>query len=376
MDSSTTTRIKQAVARLRRPFTRLAVPDAVRLPLQTVIAVLCAYYVMRTLGLPDVSWGAFSALFVVRASLEGTAGEACARVAGALVGIVIGVALVAADPFPWPIPWTIAIGVALMGVIAVRWPLLNYGLVTVAIITVEPGGDVLAGAWDKSLAIMVGSISGVLAALAVLPLSAGRQARFKLAESLDVLGDVLYECSATFVDCNAKPRFHARSTIEPAAEYAREMLHETRYSPLRGWAGAHGMKRVLQCVDALWRSLPILDRATGRPLSDQTCQRFGKSFSAMAEAYRDDLHRLAEDIRNPGQPAEAVHIHTALKRLEAVAGDEAALRELSEREREAVNVARWAWRMMVEATDALQAEIQRTRRTMGKPPIDARQTED
>lgn len=54
--------------------------DGVRLPLQTVGAVLLAYAWMTWQRMPDVAWGAFSALFVVRATIEGTVTEAIARI--------------------------------------------------------------------------------------------------------------------------------------------------------------------------------------------------------------------------------------------------------------------------------------------------------
>ncbi|NRF50221.1 FUSC family protein, partial [Pseudomonas stutzeri] len=49
---------------------------------------------MKWQDLPDIAWGAFSALFVVRASVEGTIGEATGRILGALIGIALGVSLV------------------------------------------------------------------------------------------------------------------------------------------------------------------------------------------------------------------------------------------------------------------------------------------
>lgn len=54
--------------------------DGVRLPLQTVGAVLLAYAWMTWQRMPAVAWGAFSALFVVRATIEGTVTEAIARI--------------------------------------------------------------------------------------------------------------------------------------------------------------------------------------------------------------------------------------------------------------------------------------------------------
>jgi hypothetical protein len=72
--------------------------------------------------------------------------------------------------------------------LSIRWPALSYSLVTATILTVTPHADILAGALNKTLAIVVGSIAGILSAFAVLPLSARYSTRYNLAASLQLYG--------------------------------------------------------------------------------------------------------------------------------------------------------------------------------------------
>ncbi len=321
--------LRWTLARLHRDHRRRqsrSLPDTVRLPLQTVAAVLCAYFAMRWLDHPDLSWAAFSALFVVRASMEGTATEAWTRVAGALVGVLIGVALVSWQPLDGDARWAIvAAGVGIMGVVAARWPILNYGLVTVAIITVEPDANLLGDAWGKSTAIMVGSLSGVLAALAVLPLSAGRQARQALARSLHALADSVDICAKTLLDCHAPQRQTRHRSVHPDAEAAREILLHTRLPRWSAHTDSHAVTKLLECVDGLWRTLPLLDRATERPLSEQACTRHAESFGALASAVRRDLRHMASLLNQRGSEPRPLACVPAREQLSWALFDEAAV---------------------------------------------------
>lgn len=332
--------------------------DSYRLSLQTVVAVVLAYGLTVAFRLPDLSWAAFSALFVVRGTLDGTLWEAASRVTGAIAGALLGVGLLYSLGTLWPQVAVMALGVGLMSLLVIRWPSLSYGLVTVAILTVTPEPDAMGGAWDKVLAIVTGSVSGVLASVIVLPRSARRRARHKLAESVEQLGTVLKDCAATFTNCEASPRLDSRSTVDPATEAARDLLMQASSSPLRGLRRARLGEDILRRVDELWRAVPVLDRATSTPLTAAACDRLAPRFDELAQAYCEDTGRLAQAIRakamDKGQTLDSVEhfaqlgdaLHEALEQ-----GD------LERRDRDAVLVAHWAWRVVIEQTQALVQEL-------------------
>ncbi|MEI2418262.1 FUSC family protein [Orrella sp. JC864] len=328
---------------------RLVWKDELRLALQTVAAVLLAYHVARWQALPDLSWAAFSALFVVRASAEGTVGEAGARMLGALAGVCIGVtfALLANGLLDQTV--SILAGVGLMSYLVARKPILSYGLVTAVILTVTPDPDVITGAWDKVVAIGTGSLCGACAGLTVLPISARRRARNKIAESLEMLGELARTCTATFIDCRASPRQEGYSTVDPSSETAREMLAQARAGLLHR-RSARPAGQVLARVDGLWRTVPLLDRATQLPLSETACQAVGHAFEALAQAFAQDMRSLAAALRQRRAPHASLRTGPAMQELE----DALARHALPDTDREAARITRWAWRQLIHEQRALE----------------------
>ena len=64
---------------------------------------------------------------------------------------------------------------------------MSYGLVTVTMLILAPGIDVIEGAFVKALEIGLGSLCGTLAVALVLPRTAHRQADEHIARALECL---------------------------------------------------------------------------------------------------------------------------------------------------------------------------------------------
>jgi len=172
----------------------LLASDEHRVSVQTTAAVLLAFVATLFMGRENMSWGVFSALFVVQASVGGTVSSGLERVAGAILGAAVGVlaVLLPIDGLMGTLV-SLLIGVSVMSLVSARWPKLAYGLVTVTIIIVAPDFYVVEGAMEKIAAIGIGSACGVAAALAVFPVSARRRADRHLAEALRGCGRLLDE---------------------------------------------------------------------------------------------------------------------------------------------------------------------------------------
>src|SRR5690606_39300367 len=127
-------------------------------------AVGLAYASMVWLNLPEIAWAAFSALFVLRTSVEGTVGEAWGRVLGALIGVVLGVGCVlACRLLDLPVVLGAVAGVGVAAYLSMGWQALSYSLVTVTAVTVEPAAGELAGGLVNTVAVGVANARGVLA---------------------------------------------------------------------------------------------------------------------------------------------------------------------------------------------------------------------
>lgn len=328
--------------------------DGVRLPLQTVAAVLLAYGWMTWRQMPDVAWGAFSALFVVRATVEGTVGEAAARILGAMIGVALGMALVPlAAAANLPAPWSIVAGVGAAACLSMRWPTLNYSLVTATILTVTPDADIVAGAVNKTLAIVVGSIAGILAAFAVLPLSARHSMRYNLASSLQLYGELLVEWAAALNEGRARPRPRDKPALEHAHWRARDMARQSQSLPMHflGWdTQAH---RLQERIEELWLTVPLMERVGGVELTDNVCRRLGPALHEVAQAARQQIDGLALAIRHKATEAPMCRTGESFARLDEVVQEAAGGGGFTPQERAAVDLIRWSWHEVTRELDAL-----------------------
>lgn len=328
--------------------------DAFRLPVQTVAAVLLAFVWMRWRQMPEISWGAFSALFVVRASVEGTVGEASARVLGALIGVVLGVSMVlAADAAGASPVWAIVVGVACAAYLSMRWPMLSYSLVTVTILTVTPDGDILGGALDKTLAIAVGSASGILAALAVLPLSARYSARWNLAASIDAYGDMLVDWAAAFNEARQRPRLHDRPIMERARWRARDMVTQAGAFPLDKLSSHLSVYQLNERIEGLWRTAPIMERAGSFVLSERTCHALGPALHDVAAALKEQIGCLTEALREKAYTQPCHVPASALSALDAAIEEALHWPDCDAAEKQAIGVIRWIWQEVAREVEDL-----------------------
>ncbi|HYG42654.1 MAG TPA: FUSC family protein [Bordetella sp.] len=346
--------LKQQAAACRAALTH----DDIRLPLQTAAAVLLAYACMAWLKLPDIAWGAFSALFVVRASVEGTVGEATGRILGALIGMGLGVLLVLlSQSEDIPAAWSIVGGVGLAAYISIRWPTLSYSLVTVTMLTVAPDDDIVGGALQKTLAIVIGSASGILAAAAVMPLSAHRNVCVNLAASIEAYGDLLAQWASALGESRTRPRLHNQSVMEQARRRARDMALQVHTFPADLLYRHTLIHRLHERIDGLWRTATLMERAGSLPLSENVCRRLGPALEKVATATRKQIEGLAEAVRQEGRGTAPRQATAPLERLNGIIEDAMEQQALDSREKEAVEVIRWAWHEVAQELDALAEHL-------------------
>lgn len=327
--------------------------DGVRLPLQNIAAVLLAYAWMTWQDYPEIAWGAFSALFVVRASVEGTVSEAVARLMGAFIGVALGVSLVLVSRSTTMSPLgSILIGVGIAAYLSARWNTLSYSLVTVTILTVAPDNDILGGAYHKSIAIVIGSLSGVAASIAVLPLSAHLSMRSNLATSIEIYGDLLVDWAAAMNEGRLRPDVSDRPAMEHARWRANDMAYQSHAFPISFWKrnAAHPL---ITDLDGLWRTVPLMKRVGGLALSDNICRRLGPALDELAAAAKEQIAGLARAVRDRGSESPGCHTSEPFNRLNRIV--ESAMREnaFDAAELEAVELIRWVWHEVALELDRL-----------------------
>lgn len=271
--------------------------DEIRIPLQTTAAVLLAFIATLFMSRENMSWGVFSALFVVQVSIGGTVTAGVYRIVGAVLGAVIGVAAVllpgAGDGATL---LRLVVGVITMSVISYRWPQLAYGLVTVAIIIVSPDFYVLEGAMAKILAIGIGSLSGMIAAAAMFPVSAHRRADYHLEQTLHGCGDWLAECMTSLIGKKVEEKHGTIETISYHLSRTREITNYVYTGGMSIGAPLTFPKDILQEIEHFRDTLVLVDRFRERPLSDPMPIEMQKRMQAFAQIACSQVNQLAVAI--------------------------------------------------------------------------------
>lgn len=282
--------------------------DEVRIPIQTAAAVLLAYLLTSLLmEKEEVSWAAFSALFVVQASIGGTIGAALGRIAGAMLGAVIAVVLVmlfGAGQGGTLI--ALLLGVGLMSFLSAKWPVLAYGLVTVTIIAVAPDFYLVEGAFKKVLAIAIGSACGMIAAFAILPVLARRTEQGYLAAALRHCGAYVLECTACLVRDKPDKDRKSQDAIQRSIERARLMAREARIeekTPAMGFSPFS--QSLLPEIERFAYTLTLVDRFSDKPMSEVLCQDTKEALLELARAVQSCLERIADAVE-AGQTCEEI----------------------------------------------------------------------
>jgi uncharacterized membrane protein YccC len=233
-----------AAARQRR--------DMLRIGLQTALAAAATYGAATWLGLPQVSMAVISALFTIQISADASFAGALGRLAGAVIGIALGLA---ATWTTGPVLVGLVLAVALANAVAAVRPGLRYAAVTAAIVALDPSPEI-RGALETAALVLIGTVAGFAASLAVFPV-------FDRNRAADMLRNTLADC-ATLLELIAggaererREALHGRFLGH--LQTVRARIAQSRFR-LRAAEGTR-LRRAADAVESLWHTLVVLDRA-------------------------------------------------------------------------------------------------------------------
>ncbi|MDJ0386941.1 FUSC family protein [Roseomonas sp. E05] len=301
--------------------------QAIRFAVQTVAAVLVSYGLATVLALPDVSWAIFSALFVIQSSIGGTVSAAADRMAGALLGAVMALACIFVIGIgEWRTVLALVAGVGAMALVAGARPQFSYGLVTVAILILAPGTQVVEDALLKVAAIALGSAAGALASVLVLPRRAHLAAEQHLARAVAGCGALLSACMAKMLARDAPDLRAVHASISDELTLAGKMSRQSRLR-LRLGSEQRRPSELLRQVERLWYTLALVDRLSGEPLPEQARRLLAEPVRDAAREAEDFLRKTGDALARmqPPPPADRFHdricaIAAAMDRLHREGG--------------------------------------------------------
>ena len=282
--------------------------DPARLGVQTAAAGAGTWFVMQKLGLPHTSWAVISALFVVQPSLDGTFTAAVGRMAGALVGTVVGLATVIL--FGGQDLTALRLALAAIGVnlVAHFRPNMSYGVVAASVIALEADPQVVGGAAERAIAIMLGAAVGAVAAVAVWPDSARARANRSLRRALATCRDLLGESLQAALGEDSQDRAATRDRFLVELREARQAGASVRL----GRRKRPCVSEAVEGVERLWHALVLIQRALehepsrGLTTENELGQSVDEARSA-ACAYLSaiEAHGTNEAVRGPAERLKA-----------------------------------------------------------------------
>ena len=272
--------------------------EPLRLAAQTTVGATAAYLIAQHAGLPEPSWSVFSALFVIQASVGGTIQSAVWRIMGACLGLVLGLAAIfLLGSGGWDTLWSLMAGSAAMGFVAAAKPGLSYGLVTVTMLILAPGIEVIEGAFIKAVEIALGAVCGATASLVVFPRAAHRQADLHLAEALDRMADFL-KSNATSIEAGADvDLLTLQSAIEHELQSAHEMAAQAHRRFVPGRRDQGERDDLYKKLQRFWYTLTLIDRLRKPSIQTGLKTAVPMPLIAVMKQASDHLHRLADGVR-------------------------------------------------------------------------------
>ncbi|MBT9372236.1 FUSC family protein [Rhizobium sp. CSW-27] len=295
-------RIPAAGHRLAR-LLRTVDTVALRVALQAAAAAVLAYLAASLSGLPQPSWAVFSALFTVQSSLDGTIGSAIFRIAGGALGLVVGLAAIGlVGTGGWLTVATLVIGILPMALLAGLRPNLSYGLVTVTMLILAPGLEVLANALLKATEIGLGALCGAVAATLLLPRSARHAEDRHLAVALRQLGALM---ERALLDM-ARGRRHDASPRHKAIGEALQAARDTASAGphfLPGGRTRRARDRLVGCIERLWYTLSILDRLQQAFAPAPLPREAARPIARLAQDCGRLMRQLAGSVERANRPA-------------------------------------------------------------------------
>lgn len=236
--------------------------DIIRVALQSMIAALLAYAIMRQLGLyANLSWAIIGALFTIHGSLDATLGAGLRRLLAAAIGAAIGIGIVYFFSGFQLMPVRIALVAAITNALAASRPELDYAAAAGAVVALQPTAD-LDGAIGTALAVGVGGAAGAVASVTIWPELGRHRAQRLLASALRhgqrMIDLTLNDLTRDLSKEEREERREARRLMITDLEAASATAKEVRFrQQLRSGASIH---RFTQEMERLWHSLVIVER--------------------------------------------------------------------------------------------------------------------
>ena len=228
--------------------------DAARLALQSAVAAAAMFSLMQATGMAEKFVGVLSAVLVVQPSIGNTLVKAWERFAATLIGIVIGGACLWIMPDGYGSAAALALSMLVLNAVTAFRPAWRYGVVAAVALALGSDADIAATALDRSLAIGIGVVIGVIVSFVIWPDSAEKRSDRFTRSALRACADCLDRAIDAAARDETSDLSEVRSRYLSAIGSAREAASNIRFADRE-----RPLERV-RAVERFYHAILILER--------------------------------------------------------------------------------------------------------------------
>lgn len=253
--------------------------DVFRLGLQSAVAAVSVYLIMRWLGWSEMFVALISAVFILQQSSDGSFNAGLQRLLATAIGSAVGIVCLFALPAGWGTATALAITMFILNGVSVARPGWQYGAVAAVALSLGAEQDVIQVTVDRGLAIGLGVVVGVIVSLVVWPEFARKRFDRHISRATRALSDRLEQVTEAIshdtdpVRATADRRYHqAFNVAEDSANAIRVGEKQTAHN-------------VLGKLRRVYNSTLILDRTLegGYTLADEKQAEIGDLLERVRE---------------------------------------------------------------------------------------------
>lgn len=227
--------------------------DTIRLALQSSIAAVLTYLVMRSMNLPEMFIGVLSAVIVIQPTVGNALLEGRDRFLSTLVGSALGLACFMLIPNHYGTLVALSVSVLVLHLVAGFKPEWRYGVVAAIALSLGSENDAWQAATDRSIALGLGVSIGLVVNFVVWPDLAGRRARRHMKLALNA---AVQRLGLSVEDAQSE-------SARDQSEYQRQFhinLNAARDAAESAFGDTEQLLDQIQHTERLYNSVLILNR--------------------------------------------------------------------------------------------------------------------
>ena len=305
-------------ARKRLSIWIVAHSAELRLCVRTTAAGVLAFVLASVTNLPQGYWAVLTAVIVVQASVGGSLKATIDRLIGTVGGAACGGVVALLIPPTGGVERGEALAVALapVALLAALNPSFRVAPVTAVIVLLSPTSEhagPIASALERILEIVLGSMVGLGASLAILPARAHGLVTRASGSVLALLADLLPDLFKALVgQSNAARVMQLQDSVRAALARLESVATEAKHERRSRLSNELDPDPLVRTLLRLRGDLVMIARAGAEPLTEGVIARLDASFADVSSVTEDHLRAIGDALVKRRKPPPLRSVEAAL----------------------------------------------------------------